>query len=78
MCKCNWCVCIFFLPQWILESGFIVQLCPGVYHLLLLAYRVLDNIISLVEHEMTGVGVARIVVPILTPSALWKRSGEAT
>ena len=57
---------------------FIVQLCSGVYHLLPLAYRVLDNIVLLVEHEMTGVGVARIVVPILTPSALWKRSGEAT
>ena len=71
-------VSFFFVPQWMLESGFIRQLCSGVYHLLPLAYRVLDNIVSLVEHEMTGVGVARIVVPILTPSALCKRSGEAT
>ena len=35
------------------------------YHLLPLVYRVLDNIVSLVEHEMTGVGVARIVVPTI-------------
>ena len=61
-----------------LESGFIGQLCSSVYHLLLLAYRVLDNIASLVDHEMTGVGGARMVVLILTPSALWKRSDEAT
>ena len=27
---------------------------------------------------MTGVGGARMVAPILTSSALWKRSGEAT
>ena len=79
MYKCDWCV--LYLSSFSLSGFwsqvFIVQLCPGVYHLLLLVYRVLDNI-SLVEHKMTGVGVARIVVPILTPSALWKRSGEAT
>lgn len=68
----------FFVPQWMLESGFIRQSCSGVYHLLPLTYRVLDNIVSLVEHEMTGVGGARMVAPILTPSVLWKRSGEAT
>ena len=67
----------------------IFLLCPSVdvgvgvyrtvvYHLLPLAYKVLDNIVSLVDHEMTGVGGARMVALILTPSALWKRSGEAT
>ena len=61
-----------------LESGFIVQSCSGVYHLLPLAYKVLDNIVSLVEHEMTGVGGARMVAPILQLSALCKGSGEAT
>ena len=41
-----------------------------------LAHRTLENIIYLVEQEMTSVGGARMVAPILTPSALWKKSGE--
>ena len=49
-------VSFFFVPQWILESGFIRQLCSGVYHLLPLVYRVLDNIVILVEHEWSGWG----------------------
>ena len=41
-----------------------------------LAHRTLENIIYLVEQEMTRVGGARMIAPILTPSALWKKSGE--
>ena len=41
-----------------------------------IAHRTLENIIYLVEQEMTSVGGARMIAPILTPSALWRKSGE--
>ena len=73
-CNSGSFICSFVL-QWMLEAGFIRQSSSGTYHMLPLAQRALENIISIVDQEMAAVGGAKMAAPILTPSTLWKRSG---
>lgn len=41
-----------------------------------LAQRVVDKCADLVRRQMRSVGAQQITLPVLTPSALWKKSGR--
>ena len=65
-----------FISQWMLKLGLIRRSCAGVYHLLPMALRSLEKLVALIDSEMKAIGAAKIAMPILTPSMLWKRTGE--
>lgn len=58
-----------------LRMGLIRQSCPGMYHLLPMGLRALEKLIALIDHHMQAIGAVKIALPIVTQSALWKKSG---
>ena len=60
-----------------LKLGLVRRSCAGVYHLLPLALRSLEKLVALVDNEMRAIGAAKMAMPVLTPSALWKKTGES-
>ena len=59
-----------------LNLGVVRRSCPGVYHLLPLGLRSLEKLVALIDSEMKAIGGAKMAMPILTPAALWKKTGE--
>lgn len=58
-----------------LELGLIRQSATGLYHLLPLAQRSLDKLISIINKNMQDIGAQKISMPVLIQSKLWKKSG---
>lgn len=59
-----------------LELGLIRQSTNGLYHLLPLAQRSLDKLISIINTNMLNIGAQKITMPILIQSNLWKKTGS--
>lgn len=59
-----------------LELGLIRQSGNGLYHLLPLAQRSLDKLISVINANMLKIGAQKITMPILIRSNLWEKTGE--
>lgn len=58
-----------------LELGLIRQTANGLYHLLPLAQRSLDKLISIINKNMQDIGAQKISMPVLIPSELWEKTG---
>ena len=65
-----------YTPQWMLKLGLVRRSCAGVYHLLPMALRSLEKLVALIDSEMKAIGAAKMAMPILTPSSLWKKTGN--
>lgn len=61
-----------------LELGIIRQSTNGLYHLLPLAQRSLDKLISIINKNMMDIGAQKISMPVLIHSNLWKKTGLST
>lgn len=61
--------------QLMLELGLIRQCTNGLYHLLPLAQRSLDKLISIINKNMLDIGAQKISMPVLISSNLWKKTG---
>ncbi|XP_020709473.1 probable proline--tRNA ligase, mitochondrial isoform X2 [Athalia rosae] len=59
-----------------LDVGIIKQASSGMYNLLPLGLRALDKLHALVDKEMEKIGAQKILMPHLTPSSLWKKTGR--
>lgn len=59
-----------------LRAGLIRRLSAGIYTLLPLGKRVLENVISIVRDEMDSIGCQEMLMPALLPSEPWKETGR--
>ncbi|MDD3268143.1 MAG: proline--tRNA ligase [Syntrophomonadaceae bacterium] len=62
--------------QLLLRAGFIRKTTAGVYTYLPLAYRVIKKIMNIVREEMDRAGGQEVLMPIIQPAELWKKSGR--
>ena len=58
-----------------LTMGLIRQSSSGVYNLLPMAFRALEKLIALIDKHMHAIGAAKMAMPMMIPSTLWKQSG---
>ena len=59
----------------LVQGGFVRQLMAGAYTYLPLGLRVLDKISDIVREEMDGIDGEEILMPMLHPASIWKKSG---
>ncbi|XP_011301330.1 probable proline--tRNA ligase, mitochondrial [Fopius arisanus] len=62
--------------QLMIDMGIIRQSLPGMYTLLPLGNRALDKLKRIVNTAMESIGAQKIVLPNLTDSRLWKKTGR--
>ncbi|KAJ4447443.1 hypothetical protein ANN_09450 [Periplaneta americana] len=60
-----------------LDLGVIRQASVGTFHLLPLAERSLQKLITIVDVEMEKIGAQKLLLPLLTPGELWKTTVRA-
>lgn len=59
----------------LVQAGFVRQLMAGVYTFLPLGLRVLRKIEQIVREEMDAIGGEEILMPMLHPADIWKKTG---
>ena len=62
--------------QLLLRGGFVRRVAPGVCAWLPLGFRVLKRVEQIVREEMDSAGAVELLMPLLQPGELWKRSGR--
>lgn len=62
--------------QLMLRAGYIKQVTAGVYAYLPLAYRVLNNIETIIRDEMDKIDAVEMLAPGVLPAELWEESGR--
>jgi len=60
----------------LLRAGFIRRVTSGVYDFLPMGLRVLRKIETIVREEMARAGAQELLLPMVQPSELWKKSGR--
>lgn len=61
---------------YLLRAGFIAQVAAGVYDLLPLGKKVLDNIKKVVTEELDKAGAQEVSLGFVTPVSMWEKSGR--
>ncbi|XP_012142370.1 prolyl-tRNA synthetase 2-like protein, mitochondrial [Megachile rotundata] len=56
--------------------GFIKQVNSGMYAYLPLALRVLNKLITIIDHEMEKIGGQKLLLPALTSTKLWNKTNR--
>lgn len=59
----------------LVQAGFVRQLMAGVYTYLPLGHRVLNKISQIVREEMNAIGSQEVLMPMLHPADIWRKSG---
>src|SRR3989344_254448 len=59
----------------LVQAGFVRQLMAGVYTYLPFGLRVLRKIEKIVREEMDAIGGEEVLMPMLHPAEIWKKSG---
>jgi len=62
--------------RFLIQGSFIDQTMAGAYSFLPLGFRVLENIKKIIQEELKKAGAQEILMPVLQPAELWKRSGR--
>ncbi len=60
----------------LLRAGYVRQLMAGHYNLLPLAVRVRAKVIEIVRQEMNRIGAQEVLLPVVHPAEIWRRSGR--
>ncbi|MBL4760487.1 MAG: proline--tRNA ligase [Mariprofundaceae bacterium] len=60
----------------LLRAGFIRRVTSGVYDFLPMGLRVLRKIEGIIREEMAQAGAQELLLPMVQPSELWKKSGR--
>ena len=58
------------------RAGMIRKVAAGVYNLLPLGLRVVQNVEAIVRDEMNSAGAQEVLMPFVIPSELWQESGR--
>ncbi|MDH3973445.1 MAG: proline--tRNA ligase [Deltaproteobacteria bacterium] len=59
-----------------LRGGYIRKVAAGIYTYLPLGFKVLKKVENIVREEMTRAGAQEVLMPVVTPSELWQKSGR--
>jgi len=62
--------------QLMLRAGLIRRFASGIYSYLPLGYRVLMKITSIIREEMDRAGASELLLPLVQPAGLWRKSGR--
>ncbi|MGC4190935.1 MAG: proline--tRNA ligase [Thermomicrobiales bacterium] len=62
--------------QLMVRAGMIRPLGAGIYSLLPLGYRVIRKVEAIVREEMDAIGGQEMLMPVVHPADVWKRSGR--
>ncbi|WP_027327564.1 proline--tRNA ligase [Helicobacter pametensis] len=62
--------------QYLLRGGYIQQVGSGIYNLLPLGDRVLENIKSVIQKHMNKSGAQELTLGFVTPASFWQKSGR--
>ena len=57
-------------------AAFIRQVSAGVWTFMPLGWRVHEKIVQIIREEMDAIGSQEMLMPVLTPSELWKATGR--
>jgi prolyl-tRNA synthetase len=60
------------------RAGLIRQIGSGLWSWLPAGWRVHQNVVQIVREEMDAIGGQELLMPVITPAELWKRSGRYT
>ncbi len=60
----------------LLRGGYIYPVAAGIYALLPLGHRVVQNISQIVREEMNSIDGVELTMPVLNPAELWKETGR--
>jgi prolyl-tRNA synthetase len=60
----------------LVRGGFIRQVTAGAWSFLPLGWRVHEKVVQIIREEMDGIGAQEMLMPVLTPSELWKATGR--
>jgi prolyl-tRNA synthetase len=58
------------------RAGLVRQVGAGLWSWLPAGWRVHQNVVQIVREEMDAVGCQEMLMPVVTPAELWKRSGR--
>src|SRR3954466_2356387 len=58
------------------RAGLIRQLGAGMWTFLPAGYRVMKNVEAIIREELDAIGGQEMLMPVLQPAELWKRSGR--
>src|SRR5438105_367058 len=64
--------------QWLVRAGFMRQLAAGIYSVLPLGQRAIQEITRVVREEMDAIGAQEFYLPALNPREVWEESGRWT
>lgn len=59
-----------------MDMGIISPCSPGMYSLLPLGLRSLEKLIKIVDKEMRNIGGQKLLLPNLTSTKLWEKTGR--
>jgi prolyl-tRNA synthetase len=62
--------------KYMLRSGMIKKLGAGIYDWLPLGLKSMQKVIEIIREEMNAAGGQEVMLPVLSPSDLWKESGR--
>jgi prolyl-tRNA synthetase len=60
----------------LLRAGLVRQVGAGLYAFLMPGWRAHQRIVQIIREEMDAIGAQEILMPLLTPADLWRRSGR--
>jgi prolyl-tRNA synthetase len=60
----------------LVRGGYIRQVSAGLWTFLPLGWRVHQKVVRIVREEMDAIGGQEMLMPVLTPAELWRRSGR--
>jgi len=60
----------------LVRGGYIRQLSAGVWTFLPLGWRVHQKVVQIIREEMNAIGGQEMLMPVLTPAELWKKTGR--
>src|SRR3954452_14863708 len=60
----------------LVRGAFVRQVTGGVWTFLPLGWRVHRKIEQIIREEMDAIGCQEMLMPVLTPADLWRRSGR--
>src|SRR3712207_1698641 len=58
------------------RAGLVRQVGAGLWTWLPAGWRVHTNVVQIVREEMDAIGCQEMLMPVVTPAELWRRSGR--
>lgn len=61
---------------YLIRAGYIRQVAAGIFSILPLGMRVIQNIETIVRQELNAIGANEVLLPMVHPAPLWQESGR--